>query len=599
MQSDVKEVYDDCFNNSCLLYVNKDQFLPNLVKDLSRFIDALNYSIIEGKYVIDLQFKAKCHEIQAEISNSFNYEDVLSNLPQGIDKDLLVPIVVLVKKNLKAIIENMIDFVELVTNDDLNDVNNLAFTNKEISLWMLHNESLDIRIKLLTINCELAFYDHNCIPSEHFWQGIISIKEQIQKIDAGSDEIYQIIENKCHFLIYKAILVSERKNKYINNNKILKYIPEDYNFKYFKKFLTLEIIYNGPTIKRSELIHTFLNNEKYTLFNYFVLIKHYKDDHKSTKLLNKLYSRFSKDYNLFVSDPVNSECDKYAWKIARHYFLNNLLSVHASNNDLTGAESLMTRIEISQAETGIKNYFSYLKYFQLLVREAEKLFHNYDKGQDIYLIIEKIRNCYSHLKENVSWSHFNFPLPFQLETKECVDDTDHQHVFLYSSYILPIHYVSVENEFQKAGNDLIFNERFESYFAALKKVYNDSEEIKKEVKRNDRKSMETLTIFTAVISFLIGNGYIFGNISNNAYFLPLSLTFNFGIGLFVLLMYLINNDFQIKKRKYYHIAVGILIALFISASTFFIIPKQTPANSGKNSIGQIEKIKRISSSVQK
>ena len=159
-------------------------------------------------------------------------------------------------------------------------------------------------------------------------------------------------------------------------------------------------------------------------------------------------------------------------------------------------------------------------------------------------------------------------------------------VFFASSFVLPPshleiekHYKEIEEKFNKLNSYLEFSLFFNNETKEIKSIkenitlFSDNQtkeinEIKESVKQTDKRSIETLTIFTAIISFIIGNVALFKFIKTFYEALIFILIYAIALSIFVLLIFVSTKGVEeIKSYKkiliwFYAVSILLLGGLF-------------------------------------
>jgi hypothetical protein len=141
-------------------------------------------------------------------------------------------------------------------------------------------------------------------------------------------------------------------------------------------------------------------------------------------------------------------------------------------------------------------------------------------------------------------------------------------IFFASSFVLPPshleiekHYKEIEEKYNKLNSYLEFSLFFNNETKEIK-------EIKESVKQTDKRSVETLTIFTAIISFIIGNVSLFQFIKAFYEALIFILIYAIALSAFVLLIFVSTKGVEkIKSYKkifiwFYAVSILLLGGLF-------------------------------------
>lgn len=267
--------------------------------------------------------------------------------------------------------------------------------------------------------------------------------------------------------------------------------------------------------------------------------------------------------------------DAYVEDILCNYALNNAFSCFLKQE--TSIENIFSKYyETEEKLTSItRNYF--LKY-KLLNKVFELLLQKYKEvSKEIFIneyqgYLNKCKDILSSYKKYKDWSLENFNYIYLLPYKESLVDfkieSEKFPIFFASSFVLPPshleiekHYKEIEEKYNKLNSYLEFSLFFNNETKEIK-------EIKESVKQTDKRSVETLTIFTAIISFIIGNVSLFQFIKAFYEALIFILIYAIALSAFVLLIFVSTKGVEkIKSYKkifiwFYAVSILLLGGLF-------------------------------------
>lgn len=320
------------------------------------------------------------------------------------------------------------------------------------------------------------------------------------------------------------------------------------------------------------------------------LIKYYKDIAPDSKksyqiadfLLENRKNSGKYNYNAYVED------------IFCNYALNNAFSCFLEQE--TSIENIFSKYyETEEKLTSItRNYF--LKY-KLLNKVFELLLQKYKEVSKEFFINEyqeylnKCKDILTSYKEHKDWSLENFNYIYLLPYKESLVNFEIESknlpVFFASSFVLPPshleiekHYKEIEEKFNKLNSYL----EFSLFFNNETKEIN---EIRESVKETDKRSIETLTIFTAIISFIIGNVALFQFIKTFIDAIIFILSYAIALSIFVLLIFISTKG--VEKIKSYWIFLGVFyVVLIVILGGLFCLRYHSEENETK----EVEELKK-------
>jgi len=194
--------------------------------------------------------------------------------------------------------------------------------------------------------------------------------------------------------------------------------------------------------------------------------------------------------------------------------------------------------------------------------------------------IDKCRKVFEDYARNVSWTRKNYNYVFYLPDNEClieVDSSDLKSLFIASSFVMPLDtkaYLETYEEFKK---EIILLEAtvetFENIKSELDKFKESQAEIeklKKDLNEREVKSIETLSIFTVIVTFVFASAVEFKFIVHVSQAILFTLCFSLSLSFFVFLIMLTRtNVFMETIRKY--VKGIILILLFIFFLWFLLV----------------------------
>lgn len=144
------------------------------------------------------------------------------------------------------------------------------------------------------------------------------------------------------------------------------------------------------------------------------------------------------------------------------------------------------------------------------------------------------------------------------------DDID--KVYYASSFLLPLSLEQINKEFFDIKIE--FQNKFNHFeiLSSLNKEFGVIKEIRSKAEESDKKSIETLTIFTAIISFIVGTVSGFSFIDSFVKALIFILIFSISLLTFVLLIFISTKGIdKILNQKKVIISsyIGALVILFL------------------------------------
>lgn len=311
----------------------------------------------------------------------------------------------------------------------------------------------------------------------------------------------------------------------------------------------------------------------------------YKDYHGLIKIFKDDTKRLDQARNLLASfqDRLGSELiiNQYSYACTGAYLFNNYISLKCESKSISIEEfkDLFFEIRNRQNSDDVRNYFPWLKLAQTMSDQIDKIsaqLSDPDKYELFTEMLALFSNVIDKIQETYSWSNYKKFIPIQLPFDECLsnymiklDNYDEVRLFFFSSFVLPLDYDNV-----LLDKDLLVSKK-RSYkelltvYDRLQYVVGEVADVSEKMRKQERRSVEILAIFSAMALFSVGSIQIFGNQSvkddPNVYY-KFIMSFGYSLCLFVLLIWIITRD-NIKKVQLYH---WILIVIILVGTCFAI-----------------------------
>lgn len=309
-------------------------------------------------------------------------------------------------------------------------------------------------------------------------------------------------------------------------------------------------------------------HDSYCYKDYHGLIKIYKDDTKNLEQTRNLLGLFEKQNANDVSS-----FDQYSRACTGAYLFNNYISLkcEVSSFKIETFKELLSDIRNRQNKDDIRNYFPWLKLAQTLTKEIDKISAELVEPQKYEAFKEYLKlfsTVIEKLEESFRWCFYKKFIPIQMLFDECRSDyiisTDgfkSVNLFFFSSFILPLDYKQIAKDRNSFSLKKQNYETLLSVYDKLQYVVGEVEGVSEKMRKQERRSIEVLAIFSAMALFSVGSIQIFSNNSvvkdPNVYY-KFIMSFGYSLALFVLLIWIITRD-NIRKVQYYHwIIVGLL-----------------------------------------
>lgn len=371
--------------------------------------------------------------------------------------------------------------------------------------------------------------------------------EQQKYSDGEIGLIYRALFDKCSFLLKKMLHVSG-KSEYCFNFKSYSIRDEDINIEslseLYKKFEFL----HGQNFDNKDIVN-WQNKyilKKIRISEIVMLMKHYQKDGGTLQQIDNLLSYFNKVYRQLYKKVINKNFNRHALNTTMNYLYNCRLSYKIQQPKYSYKDLVcdMQEIDNVQSETGIRNFYPYRKAVLFLIDNITKDVENYslEESENILrekmCLLEKYIEC---LEKSINWCKNQNFYPFQLMFNECSIkyETLNIRIFIPSSFTRPIEYKPLLDEIVKYKSEVVF---FHNKIDLLKEK-KDIEKLKLDIAKSERKYIEILGVFTAVITFLFGTIDFFSTTK------------------------------ETRELIYSSLALGLILLLFTSSIYFLTIPR--------------------------
>lgn len=594
----------------------KNSFEADIDVIIENYSDFFIQSIITGEYVNEITFFESLEAIKKHIQNA-------TSITVDVDKynEVVFEKLTFLNRVLNDFISKYIGFQKYASSYKSNSNSHLIFKLEK------NNTPKNFKSeKLKTFSAFISIYTFEHFLSEDFTD-IIAIVEAENNLDEfinPENKYYQIFRAKILFLKFKLLYRyklnlennsdSEFTNKaYLFNNEeiSLNKVPnnpvqyeklkqwEEYLINHYRKDKDIDKQYFDKEFNRIKTIDI----NKRSILELHFCIKYFKDVCRDKNNLIEIVDEVKNRYD-------NSR-DNFVYSKIYLYALNNLFSLYCET-DKKDIQTLYDKIESLQNQTQNRNFFSSLK---LLGYLSEKLFNEIDENESILNLnsynseFEKIEKLINKTRNRIEWSNSHQNLVFQLDYIDSLVDVsnlnfDIKNIYFPSSFVLPIATKENNDEFNRIEQKFIkYKTRYELYnkllpdIKGINEAKEDVKEAKEEIKRIEKKSIETITIFTAIISFIVGSIGAFQFIESFSQAVLFIVLFSVSISIFVLLFFATTKGLKTMQRHWYLLLPYFLIGLIVY---YFIIPFYTKDLDRYNLTIKNEKIiQRKLDSIQK
>lgn len=380
----------------------------------------------------------------------------------------------------------------------------------------------------------LALKDHLLFFEDDIISKLILLREELQQIPIDNNieitEIYKALLLKCTYLLKKLISRSNNLEYSLDFKRCIINI-DDYDIDTLKElYENFEFLYGQRNLIYNQKIKKWQENyiqKKSKLSELIMLMKYYQKDNGSKEQINNLLLNFNEVYDKIYIKKIKNGFDRYALDTIKNYLYNSrfayLINHKISFNKL---QEELNVIDLVQKETYIQNFHPYKKAINYLISLIQNELNN-NNIDFINFQVEFLNELIDKFEKSINWcSKRNF-YPFQLMHNECFCKYNNIDIFIPSSYTEPINYQELYNELSEYKFILIS-------FKGQLEILSEKKEVllmRDQMKLSEKRYLEILGAFTAIITFLFGCVNFFSTAKSVR-----DLTFSsFGLGIILLL----------------------------------------------------------------
>lgn len=555
------------------------EFSIKLSPIVSKLFEEIHLSIISGEYIkygseatqkeIDY-----CNKRLEYITEIYSDPKIHTDISIIFSRSFFLPIK-LVLEHYTYFLQEIEEKIKGVSGEYL--FKDLPDSNKHIeglSSNSLFQEGVNEAVKFIKYNIRLAILDYNLSMDNSKLKELLIIHDRLQE-EKKDNIISGILKTKSAFLIKKILNRANSSNcRYYTIGSKTHATNESYfnttSFTKLPKIVKINhldsIISDNDRDQEIDRIKRDRDQEKTISFSdYHLLIKQLKSYSKNNlEHVESVWEEFRDKYKYLKTQ--NCLFNKRAYSTSRHYLYNNLFSYYLDRDNNLKIEDIETRlkkIEFFQEEEKIYNYFPYQKLCFYLTKKLKTEIINRDiKESKRYL--DYFKTNLTTLKERYKWCIENDFIPFQPQHKECItafiEKGITHHAFIASSFMLPVDYKEVEENIKILEKDY---SKFTMRIDSLEDWNKDREslsEIKENIQKSDKKHIEILGIFSAIVLFASTNIQLFDKITSIKQALQFMMVFGYVMILFIVMVWIISRDVSKAVSKINWFIIGLISA---------------------------------------
>ena len=445
--------------------------------------------------------------------------------------------------------------------------------------------------ELFELNLFVANCDHFVGVTDYKMLEQLEEVVEVLKLYSGTREVAHAIYSKALFLRNKMFFrkVHEHRGEsgeheiYIakKNGENVRFVSEEYvaqpplkPYEEWNRYL-LNHYEIAEDWKRS--ISSKIEDRQVTSYSILELhrkIKYYKDIEKSSEGLKLI--RLNLLERLTNAKEQNDKFNLYALKICLSYCYNNEFSLMCEKDQTRTKEEIESFYkEIDQCvETKpIKNYFIQAKYIKYKTQQISdhfedkvELYNNLGACEELLEECTVLKRKYD---EGLEWVRQNYNYVFQLPKEECsvIDKVgvSDLNVFVYSSVVLPINRKSLGLHLKDDLSKLIMFQASVENLRVTKTAHDEIKDLTVQLKESqaefankERKTLEILALFAAIVTFVAGTIPGFKFINNGIEAIYFTLSLGASMSLFALIFYMINRGHTSLKSLRVPIVLGVV-----------------------------------------
>ncbi|WP_164111684.1 MULTISPECIES: hypothetical protein [Sphingobacterium] len=466
------------------------------------------------------------------------------------------------------------------------------------------SDELQNVIRMFTLTLKVSRKDLLINSDRSELQSLIILKRQVDSLKGTQKSVAYALDVKLEFLIHKWGERYKSKNK--NKTIAIKYRIGDTEKSIDKFEIKIPTLINWDkriyhhydfctdANQYGYYIHDTLNKKRkgYDKLNFTELhglIKYYKDFKKSDTELEQIV-----DYLIHEDYSDRHSYDQYCIDIFRNYAINNYFSLISENEtwglDIYREKYLECKRKLNHLSD---NYFLEKKYLDYVLKRIETDFAKSSKEEKISVhekYVDKVdKECTKLLNEyydKKEWAktHDNYIviLPYEESLVELSKEKhpDLPKILFFTSFVLPYYKDSIDYEYSKTRQLFREVKALTSVVGSLKTDLQNLNELKKDFDKKDLKSIETITLFTAVITFVLSSIPAFKFVETVQHAALFMLSMSASLAIFILLVFSLTRGFSKFFKKHRNVITAAVIVFILIVTTFSLISFENKSVDG-------------------
>ena len=464
----------------------------------------LSKSAHSGEYVSSKEkVENVCDELEKILTNEYSHDykrkfrERIIRMYESLDKEILVCISYYL--GLLSFVADKTDCID----------HNILFNDLEGPDGDYIESVLSDFIKYVVPSCQM---DHLLSNDRSLISDLIFLRNNLEKKrkndgDKNIQAVYMTLFYKCSFLLKKHICVFGA-SEYRNKSKLIRVKNEDIDVGFLRPLYDNFFVLNSNEYDHS-LVRQWQNNCNDTINNklseFILLMKYYQKESGNHQQVNNLVRQFNGVYSKLTRKGKRRPFDEHAIYTLRNYLQNCRFSFLLSHGNY-GYEELekdLKKIENIQNETSIYNFYPYQKATEFIIKDLSECMDREEISIRRELVTKKLNllsECLKKCSFALDWCRKHSYYPFQMVYAECCTFCPDLSIpiFVASSFSKPLEY--------KKHYDIL--EKHKRSFDGLTakaffvKEKESIEKLKEQMNRTEKRYIEIIGAFTAIITFL-------------------------------------------------------------------------------------------------